>query len=102
MYMQDNDLFVSETRALMPEVSGLRRSGSACIDLAWVASGRFDGYYEYNLQPWDLAAGVLLVREAGGIVTDLKGSTKVLDTGNVLAANSAVHRSLLAALASKA
>lgn len=98
----DKDLFLSETKALIPQVSGLRRTGSACIDLAWVASGRFDAYYEYNLQPWDLAPGILIVREAGGIVTDAKGSTKVLEGGDVVAGNSSVHKALLAVLAGKA
>lgn len=98
----DKELFLSETKALMPQVSGLRRTGSACLDLAWVASGRFDAYYEYGLQPWDLAAGVLLVREAGGIVTDRKGGSKVLESGDVVAANAGIHKALLAALSDRA
>ncbi len=94
----DKDLFLKEIKALMPQVSGLRRTGSSCIDLAWVASGRFDAYYEYDLQPWDLAPGSIIVREAGGLVTDLKGSPKVLETGDVLAANPAIHKALIAAI----
>ena len=94
----DKALFLSETKALMPQVSGLRRTGSACIDLAWVAAGRFDAYYEYNLQPWDLAPGMLMVREAGGLVTDDKGNPKVIETGNVVAGNLGIHKALMAAL----
>lgn len=95
----DQGLFLAETKGLMPQVSGLRRTGSAAIDLAWVASGRFDGYYEHGLQPWDIAAGMLLVREAGGIVSDLAGSPGVFATGNVVAGNAVVHRGILATLA---
>jgi myo-inositol-1(or 4)-monophosphatase len=90
----DTGLFISETKAIIPQVSGLRRTGSACIDLAWVASGRFDAYYEYGLQPWDLAAGTLIVREAGGLITDLDGKPDVLKSGDVLAANPAIHKAL--------
>jgi myo-inositol-1(or 4)-monophosphatase len=86
--------FLDECRRVMPEVSGLRRSGSAALDLAWVAAGRFDGYWDYNLQPWDIAAGVLLVREAGGIVTDVAGTEDMLDNGTILAANTNVHKLL--------
>src|SRR5215210_4112974 len=59
--------------AVAPEVAGIRRFGSAALDLAWVAAGRYDGYWEEDLQPWDIAAGILLVREAGGYVTDFRG-----------------------------
>ena len=61
----------------MPEVAGIRRFGAAALDLAWVAAGRFDGFWEHGLPPWDIAAGVLLVREAGGYVTDLKGGDTI-------------------------
>lgn len=98
----DTNLFLSETKALIPQVSGLRRTGSACIDLAWVASGRFDAYYEYNLQPWDLAPGILMVREAGGIVTDAEGAPKMLESGDIVAGNAAIHKALLATLTRKA
>jgi myo-inositol-1(or 4)-monophosphatase len=63
-----------------------------------VAAGRFDAYYEYNLQPWDLAPGMLLVREAGGLVTDDKGNAKVIESGNVVAGNLAIHKALMSAL----
>ena len=72
--------------SLMAQTHGLRRMGSAAIDLAYVAAGRFDAFYEYNLKSWDMAAGVLLVREAGGIVTDFKGGDEFLFRGDVVAA----------------
>ena len=95
----DHARFLSECKLLMSHVTGLRRTGSAAIDLAWVASGRFDGYVEYGLQPWDLAGGLLLVREAGGHITDVDGGPGLLKTGNVVAGNQPIHKALLAALA---
>jgi myo-inositol-1(or 4)-monophosphatase len=88
--------FLKEMEAVMSQVTGIRRSGSAALDLAFVAAGRYDGYWERNLQPWDLAAGIVVVREAGGFVSDLTGSDKMLETGGVLAANSSMHKGLLA------
>jgi myo-inositol-1(or 4)-monophosphatase len=87
-----------ELQVLMGQVGGLRRTGSAALDLAWVAAGRFDGYVEHNLSPWDIAAGSLLVREAGGFVSDAEGGARMLATGSIVAGNHAVHRALLAAL----
>lgn len=98
----DTGQFLAETKALIPQVSGLRRTGSACVDLAWVASGRFDAFYEYDLQPWDLAAGTLLVREAGGLVTDLDGKPDVLKAGEVIAANPSIHKALMGVITGKA
>jgi myo-inositol-1(or 4)-monophosphatase len=66
--------------------------------MAWVAAGRFDGYWERGLSPWDLAAGIVIVREAGGFATDLDGGDAILEKGSVAAGNEAVHRALLAAL----
>jgi myo-inositol-1(or 4)-monophosphatase len=80
--------------AVAPEVAGIRRFGSAALDLAWVAAGRFDGYWESGLQPWDIAAGILLVREAGGFVTDFKGADRAYIKREVLAANDALHSRL--------
>ena len=80
--------------AVSPNVAGIRRYGSAALDLAWVAAGRFDGFWEEDLQYWDLAAGVLLVREAGGFVTDFRGSEAGLAKGQVLAANDQLHTRL--------
>ncbi len=73
---------------------GVRRGGSAAIDLAYVACGRLDGYWERGLSPWDLAAGVVLVEEAGGIVTAYDGSAFSLDTGRILATNGQIHQAL--------
>ena len=80
--------------AVSPNVAGIRRFGSAALDLAWVAAGRYDGFWEEDLQYWDLAAGVLLVREAGGFVSDFKGSEAGLAKGQVLAANDQLHSKL--------
>ena len=80
--------------AVGPEVSGIRRFGSAALDLAWVAAGRFDGFWEEDLQYWDLAAGLLLVREAGGFVSDFRGAEAGLATGQILAANDQLHSKL--------
>lgn len=80
--------------AVAPEVAGIRRFGSAALDLAWVAAGRYDGFWESNLQPWDVAAGMLLVREAGGYVTDFRGGDKMMDRNEFLAANDTLHSKL--------
>ena len=77
-----------------PNVAGIRRFGSAALDLAWVAAGRYDGFWEENLQFWDLAAGVLLVREAGGFVTDFRGGDQGVEKGQVIAANDQLHSRL--------
>ena len=90
--------FLKEIELGMPEVAGIRRTGSAALDLAWVAAGRFDAYWEHNLQPWDLAAGLVVVREAGGFVSDLKGGDKILENGDVLAANATLHKAFGAIL----
>jgi myo-inositol-1(or 4)-monophosphatase len=94
-----HERFLAECKALMGQVAGLRRTGSAAIDLAWVAAGRFDGYIERGLSPWDLAAGLVLVREAGGHVTDAQGGKRMLETGDIVAANAQVHRAMLDLLA---
>jgi myo-inositol-1(or 4)-monophosphatase len=80
--------------AVIPEVAGIRRFGSAALDLAWVAAGRFDGFWEEHLQFWDVAAGIILVREAGGFVTDFRGSDAGLAKGQVLAGNGDLHSRL--------
>lgn len=80
--------------AIAPEVAGIRRFGSAALDLAWVAAGRFDGFWESHLQPWDVAAGILLVREAGGFVTDFRGGDRMIERSEFLAGNDAMHSRL--------
>ena len=80
--------------AVAPEVAGIRRLGAAALDLAWVAAGRFDGFWESDLNTWDVAAGMLLIREAGGFVTDYRGGDKPLERKEMLAANDALHSKL--------
>jgi len=77
--------------AVAPEVAGIRRFGAAALDLAWVAAGRYDAFWESDLQPWDVAAGILLVREAGGFVTDYRGGDQPIERGQLLAANDSLH-----------
>ena len=77
--------------SLMPVCAGVRRLGSAALDLAYVAAGRYDGYWERELQPWDMAAGLLMVREAGGYVSDMAGGTDIFATGGVIASNSEIN-----------
>lgn len=91
--------FLKEMETVMREVTGIRRTGSAALDLCWTAAGRFDGYWERNLKPWDLAAGLVILREAGGIATDIDGSDRILDSGNVLAGNMAIVKGLAPLLA---
>jgi myo-inositol-1(or 4)-monophosphatase len=88
----------NEHIAVQEKVAGLRRFGAAALDLAWVAAGRLDAYWERSLSPWDMAAGIALLREAGGFVTDLEGSDDMLTTGGILAGNDAIHRELLQVL----
>ena len=85
--------------AIGPQVAGVRRFGSAALDLAWVAAGRFDGFWESGLAPWDTAAGCLLVREAGGFVTDYRGRSLPICTSQVLAGNDPLHSRLHKAVA---
>ena len=80
--------------AIAPQVSGVRRMGSAALDLAWVAAGRFDGFWEDDLDIWDAAAGLLLVKEAGGFVTDYRGQDRSFDRREYLAANGDLHSKL--------
>ncbi|MGK6319949.1 inositol monophosphatase family protein [Sphingomonas sp. DT-204] len=80
--------------AIAPEVAGIRRFGSATLDLAWVAAGRYDGFWESGLQPWDIAAGVILIKEAGGFITDFRGQDRALERGQVLAGNDVLHSRL--------
>jgi myo-inositol-1(or 4)-monophosphatase len=80
------------------EARGIRRLGSAAIDLAYVAAGRFDGFWEVNLNPWDMAAGALFVREAGGRITDFFGNTSSIYKKQVLASNAVIHEAMVAVL----
>ncbi|ALK08049.1 inositol monophosphatase family protein [Blastochloris viridis] len=94
----DHDRFRRELTVVQTKAAGLRRLGAASLDLAWVAAGRFDGYWERHLSPWDIGAGIVLVREAGGYVSDIAGGDDMLATGDILAGNEAIQRSLLTTL----
>jgi myo-inositol-1(or 4)-monophosphatase len=89
--------FARTMGTLMPQVAGIRRFGSAALDLAWTAAGRYDGYWETGIKPWDVAAGMLIVREAGGYATDCAGKDVIADT--VVAANPHLHPKLLEVVA---
>ena len=91
----DHELSRAEMAELQPRVAGLRRFCSAALDMAFIAAGRFDGYWERNLQPWDVAAGTIIVREAGGIVSGVTGDDDALKTGNVVCGNEHVHAELV-------
>lgn len=92
------DSHLAMTRALLGEAEDIRRTGSAALDLAYVACGRTDAYWEMGLHPWDMAAGWLLVREAGGRCTDFTGGDKFMATGHIVAANLKVGDALVAAI----
>jgi myo-inositol-1(or 4)-monophosphatase len=94
----DHGRYLVELRNVMGEVSGIRRMGAAALDLAYVAAGRLDGFWEDNLHPWDVAAGMLLIREAGGFVTDKAGGQDIFGTGGIVAGNEAIHGALVRAL----
>ncbi len=87
--------FLNSIEKVLPVSAGLRRMGAASLDLAYVAAGRLDGYWEYTLKPWDVAAGIVLVREAGGVITQIDGKPKEADEGTVLAGNPFVQEQLL-------
>ncbi|MEO7521378.1 MAG: inositol monophosphatase family protein [Gemmatimonas sp.] len=87
--------YLAQLGALIPQVSGLRRAGAAALDLCDLACGRFDAFWELDLAPWDVAAGVLLVREAGGVVTDLAGEHAAITGGAIVGSNGVMHRWLL-------
>jgi myo-inositol-1(or 4)-monophosphatase len=91
--------YLVQLRNVMSEVSGVRRLGAAALDLAYVAAGRFDGFWEEGLGAWDLAAGIIMIREAGGFVSDLSGGQKMLDHGSIVAGNELIHKALVKTLA---
>ena len=94
----DHEQSRREMAELQNRVAGLRRFGAAALDLAWIAAGRVDAYWERNLSPWDMAAGIVLVREAGGFVSDLDGGDAMFTKGHIVAGNEAMHRDLLRVL----
>jgi myo-inositol-1(or 4)-monophosphatase len=99
--IQNLDQYTRMLRNVMKTCSGVRRPGAAALDLAWVACGRIDAFWEIGLSPWDMAAGALLIREAGGLVGDLQGDDKYLEGGQIVAANSKIFGSFLKLLHAK-
>lgn len=91
----DVDAFLGIFRDLLLQAEGIRRAGSATLDLAYVAAARLDGFWEIGLSEWDMAAGALLIREAGGIVTDFAGGDEFLTTGNIVTGTPRVHQAML-------
>lgn len=89
------DPYLAAMKEIAGQTAGIRRPGAASLDLAYVAAGRFDGFWEMNLKEWDIAAGVLLVKEAGGLVSDLKGGEGYLKSGNILCGSPKVFKALL-------
>jgi myo-inositol-1(or 4)-monophosphatase len=83
--------YIALFRDLMRKTRGMRRLGSAALDLAWTACGRFEGFYEYGLNPWDMAAGIVIVREAGGVVTTFHGNDSVVFADDMIASNGQIH-----------
>jgi myo-inositol-1(or 4)-monophosphatase len=91
----DHELALREMAALQNKIAGFRRFGAAALDMAFVAAGRLDGFWERNLSPWDIAAGQIVVREAGGIVSGIEGHDDALRSGNVVCGNEYVHAELV-------
>lgn len=98
-YPQHLSSYMATFNALFQQVADIRRAGSAALDLAYVAAGRLDGYWEVGLENWDLAAGLLLVEEAGGMVTDFSGGDKLMNRGHIVAAGLGVHKHVLKTIA---
>jgi myo-inositol-1(or 4)-monophosphatase len=97
----DFDAYVTQFRNLMPKTSGLRRPGSAALDLAYVAAGFIDGFWEMKLNQWDMAAGALLIMEAGGLVTGIDGEDTYMDSGSIVAGTPKIFPELLKTLQMK-
>jgi len=91
---KDHEAFSAELLAVMPKVAGIRRWGVASLDLAYLAAGRYDGFWETQLKPWDMAAGIVIVREAGGLVTEVDGGKNMLTSGSILASNNSLYDQL--------
>ncbi|MEZ5871040.1 MAG: inositol monophosphatase family protein [Nitratireductor sp.] len=91
---RDHSIFLEQQRRIMLEVAGVRRMGAAALDLCYVAAGRLDGYWESGLSPWDTAAGILMVREAGGFVSDYDDGNAMFDTGTIVAGNEVIRKKI--------
>ncbi|WP_029407972.1 inositol monophosphatase family protein [Thiomicrorhabdus sp. Milos-T2] len=88
------DAYMASFKSFMMSTAGIRRAGSAALDLAYVACGRVDGFWEFNLKPWDIAAGAIIIKEAGGLATDFNGGDNFLNSGNILAANPKLYKEM--------
>jgi myo-inositol-1(or 4)-monophosphatase len=99
MNLEHIDRYLQTLRAVMLETAGVRRPGSAALDLCYVAAGRTDGFWELGLSQWDIAAGALIIREAGGRISDFRGTDRYLTNGNVVAGNPKVYAALSKLLA---
>jgi len=93
--MQYLDTYLDTVKALLPGTAGVRREGAASLDLAYVAAGRYDGFWEFDLKPWDIAAGLLIIQEAGGLTSDMQGGNTQMLTGNVVAGSPKVFKEML-------
>ena len=88
------DAYVGMFKAISMQAAGIRRAGAAALDLAYVAAGRLDGFWEIGIMPWDMAAGILLIQEAGGVVTDFSFNDNYLESGNIIAGSPKMHQML--------
>src|SRR3990170_9079796 len=100
-HLDKKEIYLDIIKEFLEKSHGIRRLGSAAIDLAYVACGRLEGFFEYNLNPWDVAAGIFIVQQAGGRVTDFTGGNNVLFSGELCAANSGMHDEMLEVIHSK-
>lgn len=96
-----HDRFRRQMEALTTQTTGIRRTGAAAVDLAWTAAGRFDAYWEHDIQPWDMAAGIVILREAGGIASDLEGGGRMMESGTIVAGVPTIQKALLQKLQGK-
>lgn len=94
-HFDKRDVYLNIIKTYLDKTHGIRRLGSAAIDLAYVACGRLDGFFEYNLNAWDVAAGTFIVQQAGGVVTDFKGGNNFLFGGELCSANKQIHTEML-------
>jgi myo-inositol-1(or 4)-monophosphatase len=92
------DVYLDIFKGLLPPTAGIRRAGAAALDLAYVGAGRLDGFWEFGLKPWDMAAGALIIQEAGGLVSDLGGGNEYLASGNIVAGSPKVFKAILKAI----
>jgi myo-inositol-1(or 4)-monophosphatase len=98
---EDTKPWLKSFAAVLPRAQSIHRTGSSVLDLAYLAAGRYDGFWEFGLRPWDIAAGALLVKEAGGLISDLRGGQNYMNSGDLVAGNPRIHEKLAQLVASK-